>query len=73
MGIVIPWPVQAPSSARASRTDGAAGGEIILFLGVRYERHAEREAPESAPESAPDSPSPRAAGGPARERRRRRG
>lgn len=74
MGIVIPWPGKAPSGARANRSDASQPGEIILFLGVRYERDVERTAPVfDAPERAPDTPSPRATGGPTRERRRRRG
>lgn len=37
-GIVIPFPPPPPRRARAEAADGQARGELLLFMGVRYER-----------------------------------
>jgi hypothetical protein len=48
MGQVIPWPGPERQSARpAPDTDGPTG-RILLFLGVRYERHDDEGGPPSA-------------------------
>jgi hypothetical protein len=41
MGQVIPWPKPDNRSPRPARDINGPGGRIILFLGVRYERHDE--------------------------------
>jgi hypothetical protein len=41
MGQVIPWPKPENRSPRPARDRDGPGGRIILFLGVRYERHDE--------------------------------
>jgi hypothetical protein len=39
MGQVIPWPSPENRPARPLREADGQGGRILLFLGVRYERH----------------------------------
>jgi hypothetical protein len=46
MGQVIPWPKPENRSPRPARDINGQGGRIILFLGIRYERHDE---PAAAP------------------------
>ncbi|MCX7326212.1 MAG: hypothetical protein NTZ14_17715, partial [Hyphomicrobiales bacterium] len=41
MGQVIPWPSPENRPARPLREADGQGGQILLFLGVRYERHRE--------------------------------
>jgi hypothetical protein len=48
MGQVIPWPGPERQSARpATDTDGPKG-RVLLFLGVRYERHDDENSSPSA-------------------------
>jgi hypothetical protein len=68
MGIVIPWRERQPKSAAAPVVGAAGAGMILLFTGVRYERHGEADAAGSPERSAPQPTN-----GPARIRRRRRG
>lgn len=39
MGTIIPWPTIGERPARAHSTNDGERGRILLFLGVRYERH----------------------------------
>lgn len=39
-----------PRAARPAREDDGRRGEVLLFMGVRYERHGEAGQPASAPQ-----------------------
>jgi hypothetical protein len=52
MGQVIPWPKPENRSPRPARDTNGPGGRIILFLGVRYERHDEAAGLVSEPRAA---------------------
>lgn len=39
-GVVIPFPALTQRPARPAPDSGEARGQILLFLGVRYERRA---------------------------------
>lgn len=49
MGVIIPWPKQERHAERSPVSNDGERGRILLFLGVRYERHDENApAPDSA-------------------------
>ena len=39
-GVVVPFPARAGRPVRRAPKTGEARGEVVLFLGVRYERLA---------------------------------
>jgi hypothetical protein len=68
MGQVIPWPSPEKRPARPDVALDGPKGEILLFLGVRYERHDD-----PAPSPARGAASAGPAHSPSRTRKRRRG
>lgn len=71
MGDIIPWPKRERPSERSRLADEEERGRVLLFLGVRYERHAEA-APWGASTPGRDGAAP-AGGAERRGRTRRRG
>jgi hypothetical protein len=54
MGQVIPWPGPERQSGRPAQDSDGPKGRVLLFLGVRYERHDdEGDAPSAAPRATP--------------------
>jgi hypothetical protein len=52
MGVVIPWP-KPEHRTRANETQaGGPRGELLLFLGVRYERHDDDRSRSERPDDA---------------------
>lgn len=85
MGEIIPWPTRPDrtndvarddligKNPRMARGEKAPGGEILLFLGVRYERHVSEVDLVSGPlvrTGLPDPGQPAGGHGPGRRRRR---
>lgn len=48
MGQVIPWPGSERRNSKPSRDADGPKGRILLFLGVRYERHEDGDGAPSA-------------------------
>lgn len=43
MGNIISWPEKGERPPARARADGESMGQILFFMGVRYERHRPEE------------------------------
>ena len=59
MGQVIPWPKPENLPVRPVTDFGGSSGQVLLFLGVRYERHDEAAKASSSRSPEPLRPQPR--------------
>ncbi len=59
MGQVIPWPKPENLPARPVTHFGGSSGQVLLFLGVRYERHDEAAQAAVLRAPKPSRPQPR--------------
>lgn len=52
MGNLIPWPDKAQRPPSRPHADGETMGQILFFMGVRYERHTPEDSSRPSGKSA---------------------